>query len=67
MLGGISDSSKALMAGLIGGVSGGSGAPQVQVYEPAEPIPADVPLPPRRPDADKALKMAAKTDADVQQ
>jgi murein L,D-transpeptidase YafK len=60
-LGGITNSSKSLMSGLISSVSG---APQIQIYEPTEPVPADVPLPPKRSaDLDKQLKMAtAKVD-----
>jgi hypothetical protein len=60
-LGGLTNSSKSLMSGLIRSVSG---APQIQIYEPAEPVPADVPLPPKRTaELDKQLKMAtAKVD-----
>jgi len=62
-VGGLSDSSKSLMSGLIARVSG-SGEPPLRVYEPAEPIPSDAPLPPRRSALlDKPIRMAtAKVD-----
>ena len=64
-LSGITNSSKSLMSGLIGGVSG---APQMQVYEPAQPIPTDAPLPPKRSaEVDKALKMATAKAEDQPQ
>jgi len=64
LVGGLGDSSKNLMAGLVGSVSG---APQIKVYEPAQPIPTDVPLPPKRTaEVDKAFK-TAKADADQAQ
>ena len=45
------------MAGLVGSVTG---APQMKVYEPAEPIPTDAPLPPKRTaDKDSAFKTAS--------
>ena len=45
---GIVDSSKALMSNLFSKVAGGETSPAIQVYEPAEPIPSNVPLPPKR-------------------
>jgi hypothetical protein len=58
---GLSEGSKSLMSGLIARVSG---EPQLRVYEPAEPIPSDVPLPPKRSAAlDNPMRMAtAKVD-----
>jgi murein L,D-transpeptidase YafK len=60
-VGGLTDSSKSLMSGLISRVSG---EPQLRVYEPAEPVPSDVPLPPKRAASlDKPMRMAtAKVD-----
>jgi murein L,D-transpeptidase YafK len=60
-LGGLTNSSKSLMNGLVVSVSG---APKIQIYEPTEPIPADAPLPPKRSvDLGNPLKMAtAKVD-----
>jgi murein L,D-transpeptidase YafK len=66
-LGGLTNSSKSLMNGLISSVSGSS-APQIQVYEPAEPIPTDAPLPPKRSaDLDKPVKMATVKADDAAQ
>jgi hypothetical protein len=39
---------------------GGDEPPAIQVFEPAEPIPSDVPLPPRRSASlDSPVRMAA--------
>jgi hypothetical protein len=46
LVGGVADSSKALMKNLFR--TAADTPPAVQVYEPETPIPADVPLPPRR-------------------
>ena len=63
-VGGLSDSSKSLMSGLVARVAGTPSEPQLRVYEPSEPIPSDVPLPPKRSAAlDKPMRMAtAKVD-----
>ena len=64
---GLLDGGKNLMSNLFSKVSGDS-APAIKVYEPAQPIPADAPLPPRRAaSADAPVRMAsvvkAKPDA----
>jgi murein L,D-transpeptidase YafK len=64
-VGGLSDSSRSLMSGLVAKVSG---EPQLRVYEPSEPIPSDVPLPPKRSAAvETQLRMAtARVDETAQ-
>jgi murein L,D-transpeptidase YafK len=64
-VGGLTDSSKSLMSGLVAKVSG---EPKMPIYEPSEPIPSNVPLPPKRSAAlDKQMRMAtAKIDDSAQ-
>ena len=45
-VGGVADGGKSIVKNIF--KVGGDTAPAIQVFEPAEPIPADVPLPPRR-------------------
>ena len=63
--GGLGDSSKNLMSSLIDRVTGKKD-PELSVFEPAEPIPSDVPLPPRRTAAhDPKLRLATAAPASV--
>ena len=65
-VGGVADSSKTLMSNLFNKVGvGGTPSPEIPVYEPAAPVPSDVPLPPKRSaSADTPVRMAnaAKSD-----
>ena len=55
-VGGLADGGKDMMASLIAKVTGGANeTPAVATYEPAEPIPSDAPLPPKRADAQLRL------------
>jgi murein L,D-transpeptidase YafK len=57
-VGGLADGGKDMMASLIAKVTGNE-APAVPTYEPAEPIPTDVPLPPKRAvSTDAQLRLA---------
>jgi hypothetical protein len=57
-VGGLADSGKDMMASLIAKVTGNE-SPAVPTYEPVEPIPTDVPLPPKRAvSTDPQLRLA---------
>jgi murein L,D-transpeptidase YafK len=57
-VGGVADDSKSLVRNLF--KVGGDAPPAIQVFEPAEPIPSDVPLPPRRAASmERPVRMAA--------
>jgi murein L,D-transpeptidase YafK len=57
-VGGVADSGKSLVKNLF--KVGGDEPPAIQVFEPEQPIPTDVPLPPRRSAShDSPLRMAA--------
>jgi murein L,D-transpeptidase YafK len=67
-VGGVADNGKSLVKNLF--KTGGDTPPAIQVFEPEQPIPTDVPLPPRR--AASPVRMAAlpaashaKPDADA--
>jgi murein L,D-transpeptidase YafK len=59
IVGGVADSSKSLMTNLFK-TAAAETPPAVQVFEPEQPIPADVPLPPKRSASlDVPVRMAA--------
>ncbi len=65
---GVADGSKSLMTNLFTKVGGGTPSPAIQVFEPQQPIPTDVPLPPKRAASlDSPIRMAdVKPDAATQ-
>jgi murein L,D-transpeptidase YafK len=64
-VGGLADGGKDMMAGLIAKVTGKE-SPAVPTYEPAEPIPTDVPLPPKRAASTDAQLRLATSGAETQ-
>ena len=54
------------MASLIAKVTGSKETPAVPTYEPAEPIPTDAPLPPKRAVSTDAQLRLATSSAETQ-
>jgi hypothetical protein len=64
MVGGAGASSEAFVKKWLNFTAKDDDAPAVRVYEPAQPVPSDVPLPPRR---DAAVDSATKPQASLKE